>query len=77
MTDLYDRATEVEELDRAAAILRQRQMARAQDNNAGVIYDCIDCGEVIPSARLNAVPGCCRCISCAKQNEQLNKLVHG
>ena len=25
---------------------------------------CLDCGAEIPSARLAAIPGCCRCIAC-------------
>lgn len=69
MTDLYDRATQVEELDREAAILRQRRQAQAPVVAAGVILECVECGEPIPAERRKAVHGCTRCIGCATDNE--------
>nr|WP_229256737.1 TraR/DksA C4-type zinc finger protein [Duganella lactea] len=73
---MYDRATMVEELDREAAILRQRQQAQAPAVAAGVVHDCVDCGEPIPAKRRKAVHGCTRCIVCAKDNERQMKLAH-
>ena len=34
--------------------------------------DCAECGELIPSARQIAVPGCQHCIICAENFERLN-----
>lgn len=78
MTDLYDRATQVEELDREAAIMRQRQRQQTQAPVliAGVVLECIECGEPIPIERRQAVQGCTRCISCAEENERQEKLAH-
>lgn len=78
MTDLYDRATQVEELDREAAILRQRQRQQAQAPalTAGVVLECVECGEPIPIERRQAAQGCTRCIGCAQDNERQEKLAH-
>lgn len=82
MTDLYDRATQVEELDREAAILRQRQRQRQRQQaqapalTAGVVLECVECGEPIPIERRQAAQGCTRCIGCAQDNERQEKLAY-
>jgi phage/conjugal plasmid C-4 type zinc finger TraR family protein len=30
---------------------------------------CVDCGGAIPSARLRAIPGVVRCVSCQREHE--------
>lgn len=64
MSDWTDDATELEE--------RHRQAALA----ARVVYsgesadECIECGDLISSARQIAVPGCTMCTDCASMKEE-------
>lgn len=37
--------------------------------------ECIECGELIPSARQIAVPGCQLCITCAEKYEKKGRTV--
>lgn len=70
MTDLYDRAAEIEQFHRETAIRKQ-----AEKNNPAAVsaYDCEECGEPIPEARRQAVIGCRCCISCQQEIEQYGK----
>lgn len=71
MTDIYDRACEQEERDRAIAL-------RAQQNRAGLAgktstdsaVECQDCAEPIPRQRREAIPGCQFCVECQVQREK-------
>jgi phage/conjugal plasmid C-4 type zinc finger TraR family protein len=73
MTDLYDRATEREEAERALALA-------AQDARAGLrgktVSDsathCVLCDEDIPQARREALPGVQTCIHCQTDLEKAN-----
>jgi len=38
---------------------------------------CMECGEVIPEARRNAIPGVCLCIGCQSEIEKNNVLLAG
>ena len=70
MTDLYDRAAEIEQFHRETAIRNQ-----AEKNNPAAVsaYECEECGEPIPEARRQAVIGCRCCISCQQEIEQYGK----
>jgi len=46
--------------------------ARGPRNNGPGADFCIDCGELIPKARRQAVPGCIRCIDCQEEYEWSN-----
>ena len=71
MTDIYDRATEVEALHREAALINH---ADKQQNAAAVsAYECEECGTAIPEARRQAVPGCRCCIDCQQEREKHGK----
>lgn len=70
MTDQFDRASEIEEMHRAAAIARQAAHGRQQAPSA---YECEECGEPIPEARRMAAPGCRCCIDCQNEMEKYGK----
>jgi len=60
MTDIYDRAQELEQRQRAEALARH-----AAGRSVGAsLHHCEDCGDDIPEARRRAVAGCTRCIAC-------------
>lgn len=68
MTDMFDRAQELEQRQRDEALARQ-----AAKQNAGTsLSHCEDCGEPIPEKRRLAVPGCHRCIHCQNEHEERN-----
>ena len=58
--DLLDRASELEEAERAAGA----QAVRAQLLQSGAT-ECEDCGDEIPAARRHAAPWATMCIHCA------------
>lgn len=66
MTDMFDRAQELEEAQRMRAL--QAQALRASAGSASLLQ-CQDCGEDIPEARRSAVAGCRRCIDCQTMAE--------
>lgn len=81
MTDVFDRATEVEQLQRDLAIRSQRREAneRERARKAAAILpasECTDCGERIPQARREAESACTRCIKCERDTEARRKLTH-
>lgn len=73
MTDVFDRATEVEQLLRDAALAHQREAARAGMHPGAAVADCDDCGDPIPVERRSAVPGCTKCIECERIAEEQRK----
>lgn len=64
MTDMFDRAQAVEEMQRDIA-LKQRFQAVHQASNVL----CEDCDEPIPEQRRKMVHGCTRCVSCQQDYE--------
>ena len=70
MTDLYDRAAEIEQFHRETAIRKQ-----AEKNNPAAVsaYECEECGEPIPEERRTAQPGCQFCVACQARAEKTNK----
>lgn len=70
--DVIDQAQAREELDRelALAAARARIEASFAARDEGVEGTCIDCGESIEPARMEALRGCCsRCFGCAERFE--------
>lgn len=70
MADDIDRAQELEERHRAAAITaaRTRKAYPPQDIECGKVF-CLDCGEEIPPARLNVEPETPWCVECQGYRE--------
>lgn len=78
MTDIFDRATELEERDRELAL--QRHRARRPQVAPGSWRDesakwCEGhaCGARIPDARRRALPGVRLCVECAGREEQQSR----
>ncbi len=71
MTDIFDRASELEEKTRERALAAQAQRAaltgKTVDDSA---TECQECGEDIPLKRRAAMPGCQRCITCQTRKEK-------
>ena len=63
--DIIDRASELEEAAREAAIANARKQQCLPGSP-----DCIDCGEEIPAARRAANPHAQRCIICQNNAER-------
>lgn len=63
--DIIDNASEIEELQRNAALSAHRI-----DRNAVSAEHCVECDDEIPDLRRVKVPGCQRCASC-QQDEEL------
>lgn len=65
MTDLFDRASDVEQAFRDNAIARQLDQVTEQPRtDKQGARCCIECSEPIPLPRLVAVPHAVRCIGC-------------
>ena len=70
MTDLYDRATEREEQNRADALAEQaRRAGFAGKTVADSAHFCSSCDEPIPEARRAALPGVQTCFDCQCDRE--------
>lgn len=66
MTDIFDRAQELEQRQRTEALAR---FAEGLEVSISLSH-CSDCGEPIPEARRNAVRGCTRCVQCQTDAEK-------
>ena len=66
--DTIDAASELEELQRQAAIQKQRI-----DRNAVSATHCDECGDAIEEARRRAMPGCRMCADCQADTEKRGK----
>lgn len=65
MTDLFDRASDVEQAFRDNALARQLDQVTEQPlTDKQGARCCVECSEEIPLPRLAAVPHAVRCISC-------------
>lgn len=65
MTDVFDRATEIEEVTREDALDRQRRRTGLRGKTAeDSAIVCRECEEPIPEARRQAMPGVQTCIDC-------------
>jgi len=71
MADEIDLAQANDELFRQQAI--QEHFNRGIRNSMNsVATKCAICGEEIPEARRKAMPGCCKCIVCQSEWEQMH-----
>lgn len=68
MADIIDSASELEDLQRDAALSMRRI-----NRNAVSAEHCSECGEDIPEPRRAAVPGCQTCAECQCVIELKNK----
>ena len=70
MSDVFDKAQELEESFREKAIAHQ--LNRAQENpdedEFGNRY-CLSCGGIVPPERVKAHPAAVRCVSCQSRKE--------
>ena len=64
MADIADRAQEVEELQREAALAGRTSFTGETADN------CVECGVQIPSERQIALPGVQTCVMCAERIER-------
>ncbi|RMX03648.1 hypothetical protein EBQ24_12390 [Allofranklinella schreckenbergeri] len=69
MTDTIERAQERGHEWLHDQLARQAVRA-ARQRSAAPVLDCEDCGEPIPQARRQALPGVRRCVGCQGQREQ-------
>lgn len=67
MADIVDRAQELEERHREAALISHRQRASACVGQGR--FHCIDCGNQIAPARRRANPSTMRCAPCQNAAE--------
>lgn len=75
MTDIYDRATDLEEAQREDALQAQQRRAQGHGINAGKTVEdsfraCRLCDAKIPMARRRAIPGVQTCIDCQHDLER-------
>ena len=68
MTDIFDRASALEEQQRNAALLEHQQRNQVL-LLADSAMECDDCGKPIAQARRLAVVGCRCCVQCQEQRE--------
>lgn len=66
--DIIDSASEVEELQRNAALAAHRM-----NRDAVSAKRCSDCDEELPEARRIAYPGCTMCVDCQADAERRNR----
>lgn len=69
MTDQIDRANELMEKAREAALAKQL----AKTTACASLFECEDCGEPIPEKRREMVQGCTRCVECQMAHEKRQK----
>ncbi|MFZ6644437.1 TraR/DksA C4-type zinc finger protein [Undibacterium sp. TJN25] len=76
MTDIFDRAAELELLQRqdALARLHTQALARQAAAEAPSAAECEECDQPIPAERQTAAPGCTRCTHCQQALEARCKL---
>lgn len=70
MTDVYDRAQEMEQRQREQALAAQVAASRPLGSS---LENCDDCGQPIPEKRRQAAVGCTRCIQCQTAYEKGHK----
>lgn len=68
MADIIDSASEVEELQRNAALAAHRM-----NRDAVSAIRCSDCDEQLPEARRIAYSGCTMCVDCQADAERRNR----
>ena len=71
MSDIVDRAQELEAANLDDALDRQRRAAELEAQGAAM---CADCQEPIPEERRRALPSAIRCISCQAWAERIDRV---
>lgn len=66
MTDAVDRANDLAEREREAAVARLTKSSPLQHRDG---TGCIDCGEDIGAERMARLPGALKCVGCAEIDE--------
>lgn len=75
MTDIFDRASEREEVDRADAMAAQaRRSGLAGKTIDDSAIDCRVCDDPIPFERRQALPGVQTCVHCQAELEQASRI---
>lgn len=75
MTDVFDRASEREETDRAQALATQaRRSGFAGKTMADSASEYQVCGEAIPPLRRVVLPGVQTCVECQEELERAERL---
>lgn len=72
MTDIFDRASELEQMQRDAAIANARNTETNQPIEIEGVLCCCDCADPLPQERAKANRP--RCVSCQEQHELENEL---
>lgn len=67
MSDISDRASQLEQLQRDLALAKHRRTATVS------AHECDDCGEPIPELRRKTIIGCRRCVTCQEIVEKREK----
>nr|DAF89086.1 MAG TPA: zinc finger protein [Myoviridae sp. cttp71] len=72
MNDIFDKTQEREEImwDNWR---KQQESAQQFANAMNAARCCVDCGALIPPARIKAMPHCVRCVSCQHEYEESQK----
>ncbi len=70
MSDAADLAAAIEEREMERFRHKRLEATPAAFPNANAVINCVDCGDVIPEARLRAVPRTLRCKDCAAEVER-------
>ena len=76
MTDIFDRATEREEQDRADALAKQTRRAGLEGKTVKDSAKYCVCGAHIPLKRRQAIPGVQTCIDCQEDLERSGRSFH-
>lgn len=73
--DIFDQASELERLNREAA-LRRAQQGAYSDGPEWINGEpcCRECGEPIPAQRIKAIPGVGLCLPCQEEHEREQEL---
>lgn len=79
MTDIFDRASALEQQERDASIARRKEIAATHDAPFEIegVRVCLDCCEPIAKKRLKALPTAARCVDCQEIHERRLRGVHG
>ena len=73
MADIADTANDTAQLHLDAAI-RNRRAEHAANSAKDSANECVECGELIPSMRQIAIPGCDTCVTCAEKMERRDEM---
>ncbi len=72
MTDVLDRAQEIEQQQREQALMQAKQQPEQPNELDGHRY-CLDCDVGIKTKRLLAAPNAVRCVDCQELHEHHQK----